>query len=170
MKRISAFQNNAIVHKLKVLDNKDPLNQMMLLNDRKTFLLNKRLIKLKGITMEGSSWSVIGIWTNDLHMNKYDSLEGSSYIPLPAEIQNKKATVNLKNGDDECFIYCLGRALDPAPEKKNLEHVGTHLREVCESLGLNNIKTPVNVQDLSNIEKQFNISINLYSHSKSNIY
>ena len=33
VKRITAFKNNAIVYKMKVLDNKDPLNQMMLLND-----------------------------------------------------------------------------------------------------------------------------------------
>ena len=49
VKRSTAFKNNAIVYKMKMLDNKDPLNQMMLLNDRKTFLLNKRLIQLKGI-------------------------------------------------------------------------------------------------------------------------
>ena len=48
-KKNTAFKNNAIVYKMKVLDSKDPLNQMMLLNDHKTFLLNKRLIQLKGI-------------------------------------------------------------------------------------------------------------------------
>ena len=49
VKKISAFKNNAIIYKMKVIDNKDPLNQMMLLNDRKTFLLNKRLNQLNGI-------------------------------------------------------------------------------------------------------------------------
>ena len=39
---------HAIIYKLKILDN-DPLNQMMLLNERKTYLLNKRLLLLKGI-------------------------------------------------------------------------------------------------------------------------
>ena len=159
---------------------------MMLLNDRKTFLLNKRLIQLKGIkcnetlevkfeklgkegimieksftftsrpqvvmnkddtksalqnmrsdievridrfTMEGSGWAVIGLLKHDLHVNKYDPLAARSYIPLPAEIQNKKATVNLKNDDDRCFIYCLGRALDPNPRTKyNLERVSSHLK------------------------------------------
>ena len=48
-KRITAFKNNAIVYEMKVLDKKDPLNQMMLLNELKTFLLNKKLIQLKGI-------------------------------------------------------------------------------------------------------------------------
>ena len=49
VKKITAFKNNAIVYQMKVLDSKDPLNQMMLLNERKTFVLNKRLIQLKGI-------------------------------------------------------------------------------------------------------------------------
>ena len=227
VKRITAFKNNAIVYKMKVLDNKDPLNQMMLLNDRKIFLLNKKLIQLKGIkcnetvelkfeklgggnmmieksftfttkpqeimnindiesslrnmrsdiearidrfTMEGSGWAVIEVLNHDLHVNKYDPLAARSFIPLPAEIQNKKATVNLKNDDDRCFIYCLGRALDPNPEKNHLDRVSTHLKNVCETLCLNNIKTPVNVQDLPKIETQFNVSINIYGHSNSDIY
>ena len=227
VKRITAFKNNAIVYKMKVLDNKDPLNQMMLLNTRKTYLLEKRLKLLKGIkcnetlevkfeklgsegqmieksftftsrpqvimsktgiesalqnmrsdieiridrfTMEGSGWAVIGLLNHDLHVNKYDPLAARSYIPLPAEIQNKKATVNLKNDDDRCFIYCLGRALDSNPEKNHLDRVSTHLKNVCETLGLNTIKTPVNIQDLPKIEKQFNVSINIYGHSNSDIY
>ena len=225
VKRISAFKNDAIVYKMKVLDNKDPLNQMMLLNDRKTFLLNKRLIQLKGIksnetlevkfeklgsegimieksftftsrpqvimnnddtksalqnmrsdievridrfTMEGSGWAVVGLLNHDLHVNKYDPLAARSYIKLPAEIQNRLATINIQNTDDKCFIYCLGRALDPNPEPSKLERVSSHLKNVCETLGLNDIKTPVNVQDLPKIESQYKVSINLYGHSESN--
>ena len=224
VKRISDFKNVAIVYKMKMLDNKDPLNQMMLLNDRKTFLLNKRLIQLKGIkcnetlevkfeklgsegimieksftftsrpqvimnkddtksalqnmrsdievridrfTMEGSGWSVIELLNHDLHVNKYDPLAARSYIKLPAEIQNRLATINIQNTDDKCFIYCLGRALDPNPEPRKLERVSSHLKNVCETLGLNDIKTPVNVQDLPKIESQYKVSINLYGHSES---
>ena len=226
-KRNTAFKNNVIIYKLKVLNHDDPLKQMILLKERKIFLLNKRMILLKGIkcnetsevkfeklgiegrmieksfsftsrpqvimnkneiesalqnmrsnkelridrfTMEGSGWSVIDLLNHDLHVNKYDPLIARSYIKLPDEIQNKRATINIRNSDDNCFIYCLGRALDPAPEKKNLERVSTHLKTVCESLGLNKIKTPVNEQDLPNIESQFNISINLFSHSDADIY
>ena len=226
-KKNTAFKNNAIVYKLKLLNPDDPLNQMMLLNTRKTYLLDKRLNLLKGIkcnetlevkfqklggegemidksftftsrpqvimikngiesalqkmrsdiekridrfTMEGSGWAIIGILNHDLNVNKYAPLAARSYIPLPEEIQNKKATVNLKNNDNKCFIYCLGRALDPAPENSHLERVSKHLKDVCETLGLNKIETPVNVQDLTNIEKLFNVSINLYSHSESDIY
>jgi len=48
-KKNTAFKNNAIVYKLKMLNPDDPLNQMMLLNTRKTYLLDKRLNLLKGI-------------------------------------------------------------------------------------------------------------------------
>ena len=126
--------------------------------------------RIDRFTMEGSGWAVIGVLNHDLHVNKYDPLAARSYIPLPSEIQNKKATINIKNEDDKCFIYCLGRALDPCPEKAHLENVSGHLKTVCESLGLNNIKTPVNVQDIQTIETQFNISINLFSHKNSDIY
>ena len=48
-KKNTAFKNNAIVYKLRILNPDDPLNQMMLLNTRKTYLLDKRLNLLKGI-------------------------------------------------------------------------------------------------------------------------
>ena len=60
--------------------------------------------------------------------------------------------------------------MNPAPENNHSERFSEHLKDVCETLGLNNIKTPVNVQDLTNIGKLFNVSINLYIHSKSDIY
>ena len=46
---LTAIKNIEIIHKMKILDKVDPLNQMMLLNERKTFLLNERLILFKGI-------------------------------------------------------------------------------------------------------------------------
>ena len=119
-------------------------------------------LRIDRFTMKGSGWADIGLLNHDLHVNSYDPLAARSYIPLPSEIQNKKATINIKNDDNKCFIYCLGRALDVSPEGTRLDRVSKHLKNVCEDLGLNNIKTPVNIQDLPKIETQFNISINLY--------
>ena len=48
-KRITAFKNNAIIYKMKILHEVDPLNQMMILYKRKTYLLNKRVTLLKGV-------------------------------------------------------------------------------------------------------------------------
>ena len=41
----------------------------------------------------------------DLHTVKYVPLGGSSYIPLPDFLAAKKAIINLKNEDEECFKW-----------------------------------------------------------------
>ena len=92
-------------------------------NDTESALQNMRSDigkRIDRFTMESSGWAVIGVSNHELHVNKYDPLAARSYIPLPAEIQNKKATINIQNNDNKCFIYCIGRALDPAPENNHL--------------------------------------------------
>ena len=49
VKRNTAFENTVITYRMKILDKVDPLKKMILLNERKTFLLRKRLTLLKGI-------------------------------------------------------------------------------------------------------------------------
>ena len=53
----------------------------------------------------------------DFHTVKYVPLCGSSYIPLPKFVASKKATINLKNEDDECFKWAITRALNPVEKK-----------------------------------------------------
>ena len=64
----------------------------------------------------------------------------------------------------------MGRALDPEPEKDNLERVSKHLKEVCKKLNLDKIETPVNLKHLSKIEEDFGISVNVFGHKESQIY
>ena len=52
----------------------------------------------------------------DLHTLKYEPLGGSSYIPIPAFLAAKKAIINLRNEDDECFKWAITRALNPVEE------------------------------------------------------
>ena len=39
----------------------------------------------------------------DLNISKSNPIKGSSYIPLPDFLKNKKAIINMKNDDQECF-------------------------------------------------------------------
>ena len=52
---------------------------------------------------QGSNWRFHSVLSLDLHIVKYDPLGGSSYIPLPGFLAAKKAIINLKNADEECF-------------------------------------------------------------------
>ena len=62
---------------------------------------------------QGSNWRFRSVLSFDLHTIKYEPLDGYSYIPLPAILAAKKAIINLKNEDDECFKWSITRALNP---------------------------------------------------------
>jgi len=38
---------------------------------------------------------------------KYTPISGSSYIPLPNDIKNKKAVINPQNSDQNCFKWSI---------------------------------------------------------------
>ena len=44
----------------------------------------------------------------------YKLLKGISYVPLPDELAKKNAVImNVKNKDDQCFKWCIKKALNP---------------------------------------------------------
>ena len=71
------------------------------------------LESLAKLQRQGSNWRFYSVLSLDLHIVKYEPLGGSSYIPLPAFLAAKKAIINLRNEDDECFQWSITRALNP---------------------------------------------------------
>ena len=74
----------------------------------------KSLVKFQ---RQGSNWRVRSGLGLDLHSVKFEPLEGSSYIPLPGFPAAKKAIINLRNEDDECFKWAITRALNLVEKK-----------------------------------------------------
>ena len=94
------------------------------INSEAVTVINQRLNlstsyeKLKHILSiwsgEGSGWIVDKIEDIYIKICNYDPLSGSSYIPLPPELNNSmKGLINLKNKDTECFKWCHIRFLNP---------------------------------------------------------
>ena len=52
---------------------------------------------------QGSNWRFHSVLSLNLHTVKYVPLGGSSYVSRPKFLAGKKAIINLKNEDDECF-------------------------------------------------------------------
>ena len=52
---------------------------------------------------QGSNGRFHLVLSLDLHTVKFEPRGGSSYIPLPTFLAAKKAIINLRNEDDECF-------------------------------------------------------------------
>jgi len=67
-----------------------------------------------------------------LHTAEYAPIKGNSYIPLPTSLAKKRAIINMKNEDDQCFKWCITRALNP--QKQNPETVDKKLREKSKEL------------------------------------
>ena len=67
-------------------------------------------------TQRGSRWVINQVETLWLDIARYQPLRGSSYIPLPAAVRNKKAVINVKNKDDHCLRWALRSALNPTTQ------------------------------------------------------
>ena len=92
-------------------------------------------------------------------MKKYSPLKGSSYVLLPKCIQAKKACINVRNNDNQCFKYAILSALYPSDINTNRV---THYRQYEDKLNFAGIEFPVKLKDISKFEKLNDISVNVY--------
>ena len=53
----------------------------------------------------GSGWYFKEVVNLEIHTPEFNPTNGSSYIPLPDWISNKKAIVNIQNKDEKCFLW-----------------------------------------------------------------
>ena len=88
-------------------------------------------------------------------------MKGNSWIPLPEAISKKKAIINIKNENDECFKWCVTRALNPV--EKNAERITQKLGKQAEELNWKGIEFPMEVDKIDRFEKNnSNISVNVF--------
>ena len=104
--------------------------------------------------MQGSNLTFKSIIALEIHTIAFESLHGSSYIPLPRELATKKAIINLKNQDDECFRWAVLRAMKPTD--KHPERIDKNLKSKQDQLKIPCLKS------IDKIEKQ-NPSISIYA-------
>ena len=66
---------------------------------------DKMLESLAKYQKEGSGWQLYSIKGLDISVVKFNPLDGSGYSKLPPLIAKKKAVINIKNNDDQCFKF-----------------------------------------------------------------
>ena len=52
---------------------------------------------------QGSGWRLVKVVKLTINTTEYSPLAGSSYVELPEFIKAKKAVINIKNTDTQCF-------------------------------------------------------------------
>ena len=98
----------------------------------------------------GSGWYFKEVLNLEIHTAEFNLMNGSSYIPLPDWILNKKAIVNIENKDEKCFLWCILRYLHP---KERDEERLTGLKKYEFSLNTEGIDFPMKLKHISKFEK-----------------
>ena len=106
--------------------------------------------KIQTFQEAGSGWIYKEVDKLEIHTVEYNPTKGSSYIPLPDWISNKKAIVNIKNKDEKCFLWCILRYLHPRDRD---EERLTDLKNYENSLNTKGITFPMKLKDISKFEK-----------------
>ena len=125
--------------------------------------IDEEIIKVE--QTEGSGWVFVEVVNLTLHTTIWDPLNASSYIELPPFLKNKQAIINMKNQDNECFKWCVLRALNP--KDKNPDRIDNDLRSKEDTLNMEGISYPVDFRGVDRFESQNpDISISILGYNK----
>ena len=139
------------------------LNEVFEENIRQT--LNKKMSEFEE---QDSGWSLKRILHLAVNINKYNPMRVGSYIPLPKVIQNRKACINVKNKDEQCFKWAVLAGLKQNEnENENKKKIINperlhHYKPMENRLNFKGIEFPIKPTALIKFEKQNNVSINVY--------
>ncbi len=128
-------------------------------------MMSERMLEnLSKFQRNGSGWRLKSISDLEIGIAKFDPLSGSGYSKLPEFIRKKKAVVNMKNDDNQCFKWAVTRALNFIDS--NTERVTKELREQTKKYDWSNIEYPTKVDDIHIWEKNNNILINVFGYDE----
>ena len=96
----------------------------------------------------------------DVNFHQLNLTRGSSYLPLPDYIANRKAVINPQNDDEECFkwsVIAADRWMDIGshPEKVS------NLKEFADNYDWSGLEFPVSIKDIGKFGTRNNVSVNV---------
>ena len=93
---------------------------------------NELINRIGQWTNESSGWIIDKVEGLYINTANYERLLGSSYMPLPKELNNSmKALINIKNKDLKCFMWCHIRLINP--QNKNAERISKKDKEIAST-------------------------------------
>ena len=128
-------------------------------------LLDKMIARIEEVLanfqQSGSNWVFQRIIRLEIHFANWKPIRGSTFIPLPAKLKNKKGVINIKNEDNQCFKWCIARALNPVDQNSN--RLTKELVKQSKSFNWEGLKFPVDLKQIKIFEKNNpSISINVF--------
>ncbi len=109
----------------------------------------------------GSGWVFERITVAYVNVARYQPLRGGTYLPLPANLANKKAIINVQNTDNECLKWALRAALFPPSDGNNLQRTSKY--PVNDGINYEGIDFPTPVKQIDKLEAQNSkLAINVF--------
>ena len=131
----------------------------------KNKLLDKMIARIEEVLanfqQSGSNWVFQEIQRLEIHFANWQPIRGSTFMPLPAKLKNKKGVINIKNEDNQCFKWCIARALNPVDQNSN--RLTKELVKQSKSFNWKGLKFPVGLKEIKIFENQnSSIAINVF--------
>ena len=126
---------------------------------------SKILENISTFQNSGSGWVFKSIVSLEIHTVKYEPMRGSSYIPLPKYLADKKALINLKNDDEQCFKWAVTRAINLT--ESHPERIDKKLRAKVDTLNWDGITFPTPLSEIDKFERNNpSVSVNVFGFAE----
>ena len=127
------------------------------------------LRKVANWMSEASGWVVNQVRRHYVNIANYNALEGSSYINLPPELKNPKyGLVNIKNKDNQCFLWCHIRRFNP--QEIHPERIKKSDRLLVDNYDYTGVAFPVSTKHYSRIEAHNKVNINVFGYENKQVF
>ena len=124
--------------------------------------------RVQNFDERGSHWRFQRVISLHIHLAEYKPFNDRSYIKLPDSFQRKKAVLNIKNKDNNCFQWCIARVLNP--NKLHPERI-SDLRGKTNQVNFTGIKFSVKLRDIDRFEKQNEgIAVIVFGLDRTKVY
>lgn len=123
-------------------------------------VINEMVRRIEDQELYGSGFSLSRIIELNVNACEAGSLDGSSYLPLPAKLVGKRAVINVRNeNDNECFKWAILSALH---QFRNPQRIDWY-HDFEGELNFDGIQFPVSLHQVDKfVNQNDNISINVY--------
>lgn len=133
-------------------------------------IVDKVLKRVEEFETKGSGWQFDSIIELEVGCNQYDVLRGGSYIPLCKFLNTKKAIINVKNSDNQCFMWSILSAIHP--QHTNPQRVEKYY-SFRNELNFTGIEFPIQLSDIKKFEElnpTFSINVYMFDDDKKRVY
>ena len=104
-----------------------------------------------------------------LRINLVNPLAGSNYIKLPYNLECKRALINVKNTDSECFKYAILTKFNNCINKYKFNKKRFNFLEKSSGLNFKCIDHPTPVKQIKIFERVNNVSVNVFGLNDKNL-